>query len=605
MQRIRIVPLLAILASPCGHGWAADPLPYRFTLADTGDAALNAALAGIATLESLRDSLPVGPLALIARARADAARFATALQSAGHYAGRVTMRIADMDIDSPDLADRLDAMPADPPVPVTASIIPGPVFTLRHIVLHGGLPDDAAALLGLAEGAPARAGDVIAAADRLRDALRARGHALARIDPPEADPVPGATAIDVHITGEAGPRVDLGTISITGLSTLRESAIRARLGLAESTPFDPRVLDRARADVAGFAPVASVRLVEAEALDAQGRLPLRVEIAERKPRVIRVEAGWSTDQGGNLGTSWTHRNLRGGGEQLSLNAGLIELGGSAERAPGYTLGAALTLPDWLRHDQSLELRANAAREYLRAYNRTGVTIAALVPRKLSDTTTLTAGLSTTEAAIMQEGVSRDYFLVQNPLQAAYDTTTDKLDPAHGLRATLDLTPSFGPGASFLIAQGTASTYLDLGALPGRSILALRALVGLVEGAATADIPPDQRFYAGGSASIRGYRYQSVGKLFASGRPTGGTSVDAATIELRQRIGESWGAVVFADAGQLGQDGAPFAGALRVGAGIGARYYSGIGPLRLDIAVPLSGQRKTDSVQIYAGIGHAF
>ena len=152
-------------------------------------------------------------------------------------------------------------------------------------------------------------------------------------------------------------------------------------------------------------------------------------------------------------------------------------------------------------------------------------------------------------------------------------------------------------------QVQGSTYLNLGA-PGRSILALRGLVGTVQGASTFALPPDQRFYAGGSGTVRGYKYQSVGPQFADRRPTGGTSITAATVEFRQRIGESFGAVAFVDAGQVSNSSAGF-GSLRAGAGVGARYYTAIGPIRLDVAVPLNKRNGDDAFEAYIGIGQAF
>jgi len=119
------------------------------------------------------------------------------------------------------------------------------------------------------------------------------------------------------------------------------------------------------------------------------------------------------------------------------------------------------------------------------------------------------------------------------------------------------------------------------------------------------LPPDQRFYAGGSATVRGFRYQSVGPQFPDGKPTGGTAVSAGSVEFRQRILDSYGVVAFVDAGQVTANGAPFTSSWRVGAGIGARYYTSIGPIRLDVAIPLNREPHGDAFELYIGIGQAF
>jgi translocation and assembly module TamA len=157
---------------------------------------------------------------------------------------------------------------------------------------------------------------------------------------------------------------------------------------------------------------------------------------------------------------------------------------------------------------------------------------------------------------------------------------------------------------FVLAQASASTYLDLGK-PGRSVLALRGVVGVSGGASQFDLPPDKRFYAGGSATVRGYKYQSIGPAFPDNKPQGGTSMAAGSVELRQRIFDSYGVVLFVDGGQVSVDALPFAGRWQIGAGMGVRYYTSFGPIRLDVALPVNPQPGSGSFEMYIGLGQAF
>jgi translocation and assembly module TamA len=136
-------------------------------------------------------------------------------------------------------------------------------------------------------------------------------------------------------------------------------------------------------------------------------------------------------------------------------------------------------------------------------------------------------------------------------------------------------------------------------------VAVRGIVASAQGASQFDLPPDQRFYAGGSATVRGFKYQSVGPLFADNNPQGGAALDAATIEFRQRVWGNIGAAVFVDAGQVSAENAPFEGTLREGVGTGVRYYTPIGPIRVDVAVPLNKPPGGDSFELYLGLGQAF
>ncbi len=604
----RHILVLTLLAS--GPALAADPQPYTVTLRPTAEAPLDAALRDSASLVSLRDNAPVGPFALVTRARGDRDRLQAALGSFGYYAGTVAIAVAGRDIDDPGLPAALEAAPG--PVEVTIAVTRGPEFKLRRIDLQGTLDPaamaEARAVLKLEPGQPARAAEVVAAQARMLDALRSAGRALAKVDAPAATLDPGAQALDIAFRIDAGPRVDLGAITVEGLDRVNESYVRRRLTIHPGEQFDPAKIEAARQDLAQLGVFATVRAKADEGLDAAGRIPITVEVTERPRHAVGVTAAYSTDLGASAGVTWQHRNLFGNAEKLDLGAAITQLGGSASRGAGYNVTAALTKPDVFVRNQSVTVSLQGVKESLDAYDRKAVLGGVQMTRKLSDTWTVTGGLLAQQSRIEQEGVTRDYTLLGLPVGVRYDSTGPQglFEPISGVKAAFTVTPtaSIKNGSDFVILQATASTYLNLAA-PGRSVLALRGTLGSIQGAGTFLLPPDQRFYAGGSGTVRGYKYQSVGPRFASDRPTGGTSLAAATAEFRQRFGESFGAVIFADAGAVDGGSTPFGGDLRVGAGVGARYYTPIGPIRLDIALPLNKQRKDDAFELYIGIGQAF
>ena len=394
------------------------------------------------------------------------------------------------------------------------------------------------------------------------------------------------------------------------LDRVREGYVRRRLLVHEGERFDPGRIERARQDLASLGVFSTVRARAAEQLDPTGRLPLAFEVTERPRRAVGVTAAYSTDLGVSAGATFQHRNLFGAAEQLNLGAAITQLGaGSASRGSGYNVTASLLKPDFLVRDQSLTGSLQAIKEDLDAYDRTAVLAGIALSRRFSQVWTASGGLLATQSSIRQEGTRRDYTLIGLPLSLRYDTTGVEgvLEPTGGIRAAAVVTPTqtlSGSSGTFVILQLSGSTYFDLAA-PGRTVLAVRGLVGSVQGATRFDLPPDQRFYAGGGGTVRGYKYQSIGPRFPSGRPTGGTSILTGTVELRQRIGASFGAAAFVEAGQVGERSFPGDGDLRVGAGVGARYYTAIGPVRLDLAVPLNKQRRDDIVQVYIGIGQAF
>jgi translocation and assembly module TamA len=602
-----LMAVFLLRSDPVG---AADPQPYSVVLAPTGIAPLDQALTQSSGMIALRESAPVGGFALISRANDDIGRFAAVLHSFGYYKAATDVTIAGRAIDDPALPQTLDDTKEGITVPVAVKFTLGPMFHLGKVLLVGDVPADVRAQFLLRPGQPAVAADIVAVPERLQSALQDEGFALAKVDPPAVVENPDAETLDVSYTVVSGPRVDLGPISLDGLKEVNASYVRQRLLLHQGQPYDPRTIETARQDLASLGVFSSVRVRAAERLNQAGQLPVTIDFSERARHTVSVGAAYSTDQGGSVTTSWTNHNLLGNGEQLTVAAALTQLGGTASLQPGYNLSTTFIKPDWLHRDQSLQLSLTALKQNLQAYDQTAAIAAATVSRKLSPHLTVSLGLSLTQEQILQEEVTRNYTLLQVPAGAKFDSTDNLFDPTHGVRAAASVTPteslggSSGP-ATFVLGQISAATYIDLAAA-GRSVLALRGLLGTAFGASQFALPPDQRYYGGGSATIRGYKYQSVGPRFANdNRPEGGTAVDAGTIEFRQRFGASYGAAVFVDAGQVSTDVSPFSGKLRVGGGIGARYYTSIGPIRVDFAVPIIKEQNNDAFEVYIGIGQAF
>jgi translocation and assembly module TamA len=606
MRRVLVLVMIVALLLLPDLASGADPQPYEVTLKPTGNAAMDSALHDASQLESLREKAPVGPFALVTRARGDVGRFQQALQSFGYYKGTVSLTIDGHPLDQADLPDVLEHAPDKPPVAVVASFEPGPLFHLGQVAVEGDVPEAARQSLGLAPGAPAVATDVLAAQQRLLAAIRAAGHPLAKVDLPPVTLVATRDEIDVAFEVSAGPHADIGPITVTGLNTVNEEYVRRRLALHSGEPFNPSTIEAARADLANVGVFSVVRVVPADQLDPQGTIPITVDVSERPLHAVELGIAYSTDLGLNPTAAWHDRNLFGNAEQLNITAGM-NLGGSAVQKPGYNFGIQFIKPDFLRRDQSLQIDLDAIKQSLDAYDQRALLQKIEIDRKLSEHWTVGFGLSGEQEEISQEGVDKRYNLVGMPLSVKFDNTNDLLDPTRGFRAALLVTPtqSLGtPNATFTIAQLSGSTYFDLTG-GGRTVIAARGLVGKAFGADQFALPPDQRFYAGGSATVRGYRYQSVGPQFADGNPTGGTAVGAGSIELRQRILENYGIVGFIDAGQVTANGSPFTSNWHVGAGIGARYYTSIGPIRLDVAVPLNREAHGDAFELYIGIGQAF
>ena len=627
---------------------AADPQPYTVQIADTGNGALNAALHASSQLQSLRTSAPVGPFALIDRAQQDIGRLQTALDSFGYYRGHASITINAQALDDPDLAGALQALPKGRSAKVEVHIATGALFHLRRVSIEGSTINPAAlAAFDLNSGDPAVAADVLAAGQRLLNVLQEQGHAYARVPAPVAYEDARAPMLDVTFTVYAGPIYRVGAIRFQGLQHVSETFLRQRLMLRSGELYSPSKIERARGALLGLGVFSSVTVpTPPQSAVKDEHFPVVFVTVERKPHTVNLNAAYSSDLGASAGVTWTDRNLFGGAEQLSLNASIINLGAVTANnylgyGLGYDLGAQLIKPDFLANNQSLQFSLVALRQQLQAYDQVAAIGGVTVSRKLSSVWNVSAGVTLEQEKILQNEVvdcagpwSPDpanpaqgppaatwchYTLLSVPLSARYDSTdlANPLDdPVHGLRASLSVTPTeslFGRHASFLIVQASASSYFDLAELgwtqSGRSVFALRALAAQARGAGQFSLPPDLRFYAGGSATVRGYAYQSVGPDFpppdtAGKYPEGGTGLTAATIEFRQRILKHFGLAAFVDAGEVSAKGRPLSG-FSVGYGLGPRYYTPIGPIRLDVALPAARLSHGDLLEVYIGLGQAF
>jgi translocation and assembly module TamA len=643
--------LTAVLLYGACRAYAADPQPYKVELGSTGDSSLNSTLKATSELETLRKSAPVGPFGLIGRARGDLERLKTVLESFGYYQSYVEIRIDGLPLDDPNLGEELTSKSKDDEAEVKITFSIGPLYHLRKIEIDGEVPPETEKALALESGAPAIAADVLAAGDRLLNALEDQGYAFAKVDPPVAHEDPPNRVLDVSFHAEPGARVQIGRIQIRGLKDMKEEYVRRRLLVHTGEQYGAAKVEAARKDLLALGVFSSVSVRVGNKADSEGRVPIAFNTRERKQHAVSVSAAYSSDLGGSTGVSWTKRNVSGKADSLTLSADLINLGGgTAGNGIGYDVNGKYLIPDWKLRDQSLQTSVGAIRQYLDAYDQSAYTGGVSVSRKLSSLWTVSAGFNIEKERILQHECGADqkcileetcvkplptspehepcinqsfsYTLLALPITALFNTTgldSPLQDATHGMRISFGLTPTFSighPNAKFFITQATGSLYFDLNNIglndrPGRSVLALRALAGLAAGADQFSLPPDQRFYAGGSGTIRGYRYQSVGPLFENGNPIGGTAINAGTAEYRQRIGTNFGTAVFVDAGNVSKNLNPLKGELKFGVGAGVRYYTPIGPIRLDIAVPLQRrvgadvQHPDDPFEIYIGLGQAF
>ncbi|MBL6456941.1 outer membrane protein assembly factor [Belnapia sp. T6] len=617
MSRLRsILLLLALLAASPALAQDGDPatLPYRVEIAPTGDSRLDAALRAVSQLVALQDQAPTSAGGVLGRAEGDRERLQQALQSEGYWGGVARITLAGLPLGNPDLPIRLEN-PPERPVPVRITAEPGTPYRIGSISIRATTPAEQPSInqvlatpIGIAPGDVARAEPVLTAERTMLDRLLAAGHPLASQAGRETLVDHGSKTMEIAWRFAPGPVATFAPPQVEGAVRVDPDFLRRQAGHMTGDIYSPERLEKQRQELMALGPFGSVRARAAERLDAEGRLPVTFTVAERARHAVGATAAYETNYGPSIRVYWEHRNLFGGAERLRLEGEVARIGtGGGVDQMTYRTAATYRSPGIFGRDLTLVATIGALRERLEAYDRDALAASILFERRLSDQLTVRAGPMAEFGSIgPPDGKLSPYQIVGVLFGARYDGTDSLLDPSKGWRADGTVTPSYSLRESepFLPVRITGSTYWDVFG-DRRSILAVRGTLGSLMGSGRGSVPRHMRFYAGGGGSVRGFDYQSIGPRDERNKPSGGASLLEASVEWRQRVWGDIGGVVFVDAGTVGTGSLPDTSNLRVGAGLGLRYYTPIGPIRADVALPVIREPNSSGYGLYVGIGQAF
>ncbi|HEX8553315.1 MAG TPA: autotransporter assembly complex family protein [Sphingomonas sp.] len=534
------------------------------------------------------DGDPANAAQLDRRAREDADLLVTLLRAQGYYDARV--------------ATRIDPGPR-PTVVLTAE--PGTLYRFADVTLDGVA--DSGLRFGLRAGDPVDADAIVAGETALRTGAGREGFPFAQVGEPEivVDRATQTATLTLAVTPGEVRRFGR-VVALPGNRVFDADHVADIARFVPGDRYDAAVLDDLRRALIQTSLVSS-----AEVRPVEGSTPGTVDIGVRldpaPPRTVAGELGYGTGEGARAELSWTHRNLfppegaltvrgvLGTREQLGSLVLRRSNAGGRDRVATFQVAAAHTERDAYEADTFLlsgtierqstiffqKLWTWSAGAELLASDERDVDLASGNPRR------------------------RTYFIAALPGSIGYDASDDLLDPTRGFRIAGRISPELSlQGAVF----GYARTQIDASGytpLPGRVVLASRIRLGTIAGAPRAQIAPSRRFYAGGGASLRGYGFQSIGPRDVNNDPIGGRSLTEFSLEARVRVLGSFGVVPFLDAGTISTASVPRLSGLRYGTGLGLRYYSSFGPIRVDVGTPLNPRSGDARVAVYVSLGQAF
>jgi translocation and assembly module TamA len=524
------------------------------------------------------------------RMKQDLPRLKEVLSSKGFYGGEVSGELDN----------------ASAPMIVIFDVKTGPPYHLESVTVDLSEEERGTKVtlpgpsdMGLPLGKIALGKPIVDADAKIEAMLRNQGHAFARVTDRKVWVDHMTRSVRVAYTLHSGPEVEFGDTHVNGLETVSEDYVLRRVPWKTGDRFATDLMGEAQRRIVETGLFGLVRVSHGVSLNEKGRLPIAVEVKERKHRTIKAGLSYNSDFGPGGKAGWEHRNLFGDAERLNFSYEATGIGHQGE--------AGFRKPDFLRVDQALIFRGVLKTEQPDAYTSTSLDVVSQVERLFSRQLSGAIGVGVRISEVEQFGEDQQSALFYVPSRLDWKTADRPLDPTRGGWLALEIAPyqDFSrEDLRFFKAYGRYSRYVLL--LDPFVLLALKGVVGAIGGANRDDMGADLRFYAGGGGSIRGYPYQTVGPL-QEDEPKGGRSLVEVSAEVRFKLTEKIGLVAFLDGGNAFSSSFPDPNeTLRWGVGAGIRYFTPVGPLRLDVGMPLDRREGIDDpFQLYISLGHAF
>lgn len=560
-----------------------------------GSQRVRARFDGLSTLKQ-NEREPANTAQIDRRAREDETVLRDLLRSEGYYGASVVTEV--------DSSSSL--------VRVILRADPGPIYQFTSVSIEGlasggERAEKSADAFTLKSGDAVNAEAVLAATQNLRKSLGDNGFPFARVEEPQVTIDHSERTASLKIKAEPGGLARFGDIEIKsqGRPPFGKKHVWRIARFKPGHPYNIADVDDLRRALIATGLVSSVTLTP-KATSDPGVVNLEIALESSPPRTVAGELGYGTGEGARVAVSWTHRNLIRPEGEVTFRG----VAGTQEQV----LGASLRRHNFKKRDQVLTAQITASHLNRKAFDAKTFTLGAGLERQTniiwqkkwiwSVGTELL--ISDERDTIASTGAPRrrTYYIAALPGTLAYDGSDDLLNPMKGFRLSGRVSPeiSFRGGTfTYARAQIDASFYQPIGK---GVVIAGRTRLGTIYGAKRDQIAPSRRYYAGGGGSVRGYGYQDIGPRDVDNTPIGGRSIAEFSLETRIRFGD-FGVVPFFDAGNIYTQVLPRITNMRYGAGLGARYYTNFGPIRIDVGTPLNRRKGDARVAVYVSLGQAF
>lgn len=544
-------------------------------------------------LEKLKESPPETLLGLKRRAEGDMPNIIQALHSQAYYGAQANFLI---DSTRSTVIVNIQLGPVYPLLAFNIRYLQNGEETSDNILPCSISLEDLKVKLG----DPALPEMILTAEDTLLDKLNLQGFAFASIKKRDAFADQQAKNVIVWLVVETGPLTYFGPLKISGLERVKENFLYRKLRWHEGDVYNPKFIEKTQEALELSGLFRSVNITPAEEPNDGDLVPMEISVLEGKQRSIGFGLNYTTSLGPGISAEWEDRNIFGEGQKLGIRSNIWQK--LQEGSITYLI------PDFGRQDQNLIWAVDYQRERTKSFTENSLSFSGTIERKINENLRVSYGLMYKRLRSQRSDFNGTFDLIKTPLQLRWSNVDSILEPTKGVTLQFKVIPSFQifkPQFAYCINTFTGTFYQSL-TKDKRHVFATKLILGSIFGASKHEIPPPERFYIGSETTLRGYRYLTVSPLNDHDKPIGGRSMFVYSMELRNRIGKDFGLVFFYDVGNVYTEACPnFKDSIRQSVGLGLRYYTPIGPLRLDLAFPLNKRHLDHSFEAYFSIGQSF
>ncbi|MDM8350239.1 autotransporter assembly complex protein TamA [Pseudomonas sp. sp1636] len=476
---------------------------------------------------------------------------------------------------------------AGEPLRLSVRIVPGEPVRLREVILRIDGPANQMREFRLPSDSRLKTGAVLnhgrydSAKRQIQNQASRYGFFAGRFTRQRLSIDPRAGVADIELVYASGPRYQLGAVSFAGDAPFAEQLLQRMVPFAVDAPYDSERIAELYQRLRSSGYFESVSVEANPNAAEQQRIPVHVQLQTRKPRSLGLGLGFSTDVGPRGRANWTRHWVNPQGHSYGA-----EMEWSAPRQNvglWYDVPGDPPLTDKLRYAGGYQYQELADTDSLSR-------LLSLGPEwhsKLDSGWQRVISLKWQHEQYRLGDDSGLSTLLMPDISYAYLHSDNQVDPQHGYRLQFDLSAAKRGLLSDADVLHANVLLKGLTSLAQKHRLLGRVQFGATESGGFSAVPPSLRFFAGGDQSVRGYDYQSLSPENAQGDKIGGRYLFAASAEYQYGVAERWRLATFVDQGNS-FDSLDFP-SLKNAVGIGLRWVSPVGPLRLDLAHPLDDQ----------------